>query len=114
MPVIRIDSTQRGQGRDRESMLVTGRINVTARVGSYPAGSFGLNHLQNIMLTSSTVKQGVTGSVRDPETTYRNTVLLRSIFTGTTGSRSVVGIGAIGSTTGAGTTSRANFMATGY
>lgn len=113
MPAIRIDSTQRGQGRDRESLIVTGRINVTARVGSYPAGSFGLNHVQNVSLTSSTVRRGITGSVRDPETTYRNTVLLRSFIAGSTGTR-LLTMAMIGSTSGAGSATAANFMATGY
>lgn len=119
MPVIANRHRGRNEGGDRILRSVAGAINVTARVGSYPAGSLGLNHVSAIILSASSAvsnatRRSVVGSVRDPETTFRNSVLLRAIVTGTTGTRNASGATTIGSTLGAGTSATAHFIAYGW
>lgn len=120
MPVIRVEHIDRGFPRGDSTMkVVAGRINVAARQGSYPAGSFQLRRIVGLVLTESdpSVKRRVMGSVRNPQgamgETSDNTVLLRAILTGSTGTRSTT-MATIGSTAGAGTATTASFLAWGY
>lgn len=118
MPAIRIRGIDRQRWGDGKRAIVYGGLQVTARVGSYPAGSFNLSHIEGIVLMASSgvsfaTRRGIVGSVRDPEGTYRNGVLLRSIVTGTTGTRNASGPATIGSTLGAGSLASAQFIAWG-
>lgn len=116
MPAIRVTGNRRRTGGKNDVTFATGRIAVAGRVGSYPAGSLGLTHVNTLVVTpSSAVGQatrfGIVGSVRDPETTARNTILLRAIHLGT-GTRTT-SLLAFGSTRASGTVS-GHFIATGY
>ncbi|MGH2626372.1 MAG: hypothetical protein ACRDHY_06945 [Anaerolineales bacterium] len=116
MPTIEIRHQARRAGQDRTKTEVAGAITVTGRVGSYPAGSFGLRHIDSFHSSPSPVaaqRRMVFGSVRGPNDSYGNTVLLGVIITGTTGSRSAAQA-SIGSKAGAGTGASAYFLAYGY
>jgi hypothetical protein len=106
---------------DNENMEVAGGIQVTGGVGSHPVGSYQLRHINSLVLGPATnmasgsatgPKRGIAGSVRDPMTTYGNSVRLRSFITGTTGTR-LASIATIGSTAVAGAVS-APFIAYGH
>lgn len=95
MPSIGVRHTRRRTGAKDEPIEVWGAIQVSGRVGSYPAGSFGLNHITTFVHSASKAigygptasSRALYGSVRDPLTTYRNTVALAVRITGTTGTR---------------------------
>lgn len=103
----------RGNGNsDREGIQVSGAINA-ARQNTYPAGSFQLNHLDSVVFSSLDAKRGMTGSVATPNGALRNSINLRPILTGSTGTRTTT-LAGIGSFAGAGTAVSAYFVAEGY
>jgi len=115
MPVINIKSINRERIGERAQIMVAGRIQVSGNVASYPAGSFKLNHIDSILLTPAypSQRRSVAGSVVGHADSYRNTVRLTALITGSTGTRSTT-LAMIGSPAGAGTAAVANFIATGY
>ena len=114
MPVIRIQNTRRRTGEDGGMTEVSGQIQVAGAVAAYPAGSFGLRGIADIVFSPANplVKRTVVGSISDPITIIGNTVQLNVVHTGTTGTR-LASIATIGSMAASATAS-ANFTAHGY
>lgn len=114
MPVIDIRHVDRREGKGRDEMTdVAGAIRVSSLQATYPAGSFGLRTVVGIVLTPNIPRRGIYGSVSSPGI-LGNTLRLVATITGTTGTRAVSSIAAIGSPAGAGTVTSAYFNAWGY
>lgn len=114
MPIVEVRHIHRSTRQQRERTVVSGVIQVTGRVGSHPVGSYELRHIENLLLTPNTgdTRRAIAGSVRDPNTTYANSVLLRAWITGTSGTR-LASIATLGSTPASGAISAA-FTAYGH
>jgi len=123
MAVVQIRHVRRRYTRgDNERIEMSGAVQATGNEGSVPAGSFQLGHVDQIIIGPSTgmangsafaSRRGLAGSVRDPLTTHRNTVRLRTFITGTTGTRTASGPSVIGSVPAAGAVS-APFVVFGH
>lgn len=113
MATITIRHVHRRQNRnEKELTVVEGEISLVGRNNSIPAGSFGgLRQVHSIVYpTTHTARRAVIGSASTVVKTAgggaspaNNVVVAIPICTGTTGTRAIAGIGAIGSAMASGT-----------
>lgn len=115
------NTSKRTGANDGQRTRVEGEIAIVGRQNTYPAGSFNLRKVEQIYFPSSyTARRAMIGSASGAvqpaglkQPALGNNVVLIPIVTGTTGTRAVVGIGAIGSAMPTGTVI-SSFVALGY